>query len=91
MYQPKIENMRNFTAPYVYNEYPKHITLADGSFIVVHNADEEAAARGDDEGESGEHNERAELLSQARALGLNPHHKLGAEKLRELIHSHQQV
>jgi hypothetical protein len=38
------QNMRNFTAPYEYREYPKWVTLADGSGIIVYDADEEAAA-----------------------------------------------
>lgn len=38
------ENMRNFTAPYEYHEYPKWVTLADGSGIIVYDADEEAVA-----------------------------------------------
>lgn len=28
--------------PYVYREYPKSITLADGSYVIVDNAEEEA-------------------------------------------------
>ncbi|HEF4757109.1 hypothetical protein KTF24_13850 [Burkholderia multivorans] len=43
------ENMRNFTAPYEYREYPKWVTLADGSGIIVENAEEEAAALGKEE------------------------------------------
>ena len=75
-------NMRNFTAPYVFQEYPKHVALADGSFITVNNAEEEAAAVGADDGST---DERAELMEKARALGLNPHHKAGVEKLKQLI------
>lgn len=82
----QITNMRDFTAPYEFREYPKHVTLADGSVITVNSAEEEAAAVGDEEPES---DERAELMAQARALGLNPHHKLGVDKLRELILSKQ--
>lgn len=81
----QITNMRDFTAPYEFLEYPKHVNLADGSVITVHNAEEEAAAVGEDSDEAGEGNEREELMAQAKALGLNPHHKLGADKLRELI------
>jgi hypothetical protein len=40
------ENMRNFTAPYEYREYPKWVTLADGSGIIVENEAEESAALG---------------------------------------------
>jgi hypothetical protein len=43
------ENMRNFTAPYEYCEYPKWVTLADGSGIIVYDADEEAVALAKDE------------------------------------------
>lgn len=35
-------NNRDFTAPYVFQEFPKWVTLADGSQMLVHNADEEA-------------------------------------------------
>lgn len=76
---PPNVNGRNFTAPYTFVEYPKHVTLADGSVIVVNNAEEEAAATGD------QSDERAELMAQAKELGLNPHHKTGVEKLREMI------
>lgn len=77
---PPNQNGRNFTAPYVFHEYPKWITLADGSGITVQNADEEAAATAKDEPD-----ERAALLDQAKELGLNPHHKSGIDKLREMI------
>jgi hypothetical protein len=83
---PNNVNMRNFTAPYTFVEYPKHVQLADGSFLVVNNADEEAAATATDEPD-----ERAELMAQAKALGLNPHHKAGVEKLREMIAGHAHV
>lgn len=43
---PKIENMRNYTTPYVFQEYPKWIKLADGQPFLVNDADEEAAAIG---------------------------------------------
>lgn len=77
---PPDQNGRNFTAPYVFVEYPKHVTLADGSVITVNNADEEAAAIGDQEP-----NDRDTLFKRAKTLGLNPHHKAGADKLREMI------
>jgi hypothetical protein len=77
---PPNQNGRNFTAPYVFVEYPKHVTLADGSTITVNNADEEAAATAKDEPD-----ERVALLEQAKALGLNPHPRTGADKLREAI------
>ncbi|WP_433705802.1 hypothetical protein [Paraburkholderia sacchari] len=72
-------NMRNFTAPYTFVEYPKHVTLADGSYVVVNNAEEEAAAVGE-EGDL-----RDALMAEARALGLDPHHRTGAEKLKQMI------
>jgi hypothetical protein len=75
-------NMRNFTAPYVFAEYPKHVQLADGSTITVFNADEEAAATAKDEADSGE---RDALMAKAKELGLNPHPRTGAAKLRDLI------
>lgn len=37
----------NFTAPYEYREYPKAVTLADGTVIVVNDAAEEQAAIGE--------------------------------------------
>jgi hypothetical protein len=70
-------NMRNFTAEYVYREFPKWVELANGKKILVHNADEEAAAIGPSEAPS--------LLEEARALGLNPHHRTGDEKLAQMI------
>jgi hypothetical protein len=73
-------NMRNFTAPYVFVEYPKHVLLADGSTITVFNAAEEAAATATDEP-----SDRDELFERAKAMGLNPHHKAGVDKLREMI------
>jgi hypothetical protein len=78
---PPNQNGRNFTAPYVFVEYPKHVTLADGSVITVNNADEEAAATAKDE----RADERATLLEQARGLGLSPHPLTGVAKLREAI------
>lgn len=74
-------NMRNFTAPYEFKEFPKWVTLADGSGVIVHNADEEAVLTATNEDEV----DRDALMAQAKELGLNPHHKLGVEKLRELI------
>lgn len=72
-------NMRNFTAEYVYREFPKWVELANGEKILVHNADEEAAAIGP------ETPARVALLAEARALGLNPHHRTGDEKLAQMI------
>ena len=80
---PPNQNGRNFTAPYVFHEYPKWITLADGSGITVQNADEEAAATARDEPD--EPGQRTVLFDQAKELGLNPHHKAGVAKLREMI------
>lgn len=77
---PPNQNGRNFTAPYVFVEYPKHVELADGTVITVNNADEEAAATAKDEP-----NERDLLMAEARELGLNPHPKTGVEKLTALI------
>jgi hypothetical protein len=88
MQNGQIVNMRNFTAPYEFREYPKHVKLIDGSVITVNSAEEEAAAVGEEHDEA-ENDERSALMAQARALGLNPHHKLGADKLRELINASQ--
>lgn len=77
-------NSRDFTAEYVFQEFPKWVTLADGSQMLVHNADEEtvltapkAGAKSDDE--------RDALLAEAEALGLKVHHKTGADKMRQMI------
>lgn len=85
------QNSREFTAPYAFQEYPKWVTLADGSQIVVNNADEEhvavgpkAEGEGEDAGDAAQ-GDRAALLEQARALGLTPHPNTGAEKLKQLI------
>jgi hypothetical protein len=84
-------NMRNFTAPYVFVEYPKHVLLADGSAITVYNADEEAAATEKDvdflvsELEKAPEQMRQALFETAKALGLNPHHRAGVDKLNEMI------
>ena len=73
-------NMRNFTAAYTYREFPKWVELANGERILVHNADEEAAAIGPEEAPA-----REALFEEARALGLTPHHRTGEEKLVEMI------
>lgn len=84
-----LSNGRNFTAPYKFVEYPKYVKLADGSSLLVHDEDEEAAAIGaepeevDSVRESVQERER--LFAEARAMGLNPHHKMRAARLRELI------
>ncbi len=73
-------NSRDFTSEYVFQEFPKWVTLADGSTILVHNADEEAVLlkpASDDDVEA--------LRAEAEALGLKPHHKAGAEKLKQMI------
>lgn len=82
----EIVDITKIEAPYVYQEYPKWVTLADGSQIIVQNEDEERAAIGEeaDSAEGGE-SLRDALMDQAKALGLNPHHRSGADKLRELI------
>lgn len=85
MINGQITNMRDFKAPYEFREYPKHVKLPDGSVITVESAEEEAAAVGEDSDEAGEGNEREALMAEARSLGLNPHHKLGVDKLRELV------
>ncbi len=81
---------RNFESEYVFKEYPKWITLPDGSTILANSADEEAVLTEPSEevelrvGDDGS-TEREELLEQARELGLNPHHKTGEDKLRKMI------
>lgn len=77
----KIQNGRDYTTPYVFVEYPKWVTLADGSAIIVHNADEEAVLVNPND----DQDERASLMAKAKELGLNPHHRLGVDKLKELI------
>ena len=85
-FEPKAENRLNYTSPYVYHEYPKWVTLADGSKIVVDNAEEESAAIGaEEDSQAGFDNLRDALMAEAKALGLNPHHKMGAERLQQLI------
>lgn len=76
-------NNRDFTAPYVFQEFPKWVTLADGSQMLVHNADEEAVLSAPSV--PTQTNERDALLAEAKALGLNPHHKTGEDKLRAMI------
>jgi hypothetical protein len=87
-------NSRDFTAPYVYTEYPKWVTLPDGSAILAKNAREEAVLNGqpadpndDDEvdDETLTDAERKALLDEARSLGLKVHPATGEEKLREKI------
>jgi hypothetical protein len=78
-------NMRDFTAAYEYQEYPKWVTLADGSQIVVNNAAEEDVALGELTDVPAD--ERESLMAEAKALGLTPHHRTGADKLREMIAS----
>lgn len=71
-------NMRNFTAEYVYQPYPRWVTLADGSQIIVKNAEEEKVAIGTEE-------DRDDLMAKAKEMGLNPHPRCGVDKLREMI------
>jgi hypothetical protein len=80
MNEPK--NMRDFQADYVFQEYPKWVTLKDGSQELAQNADEEAVLIGETEEEE---LTREQLLEKAKALGLTPHHATGAEKLQQLI------
>jgi hypothetical protein len=77
---------RNFTAPYVPQEYPKWVTLADGSGLIVNNADEEQVVIGEESADEGSvENLRDALMKEAKAMGLHPHHKTGVEKLQSLI------
>lgn len=77
----KIVNMRDFTAPYEYREYPKWV-----NGVLVQDADEETAALGNESAaDAGLDNLREALVAEAKALGLNPHHRAGVEKLREMI------
>jgi len=81
-----ITGPRNFTAPYVPHEYPKWVTLADGSTLIVNNADEEQIVIGEESAdEKSVENLRDALMAEAKAMGLNPHHKSGIEKLQNLI------
>lgn len=77
-------NMRNFTAQYVFHEYPKWVKSRDGSDVIVHDAAEEAAVTSEsiDTSSSGD---RDDLLARARELGLSPHPRTGAEKLAAMI------
>ena len=85
-FEPKVENRLNYTAEYVYHEYPKWVSLADGTQMLVHSKEEEDAAIGpSDSSNPGFDNLRDALMAEARALGLNPHHKTGADKLQQLI------
>lgn len=76
------QNNRDFTAPYEFREFPKSVKLADGSKVIVHNADEEAilTAPADDADP-----ERAELLAKAKEMGLGVHPRIGTDKLREKL------
>lgn len=76
-------NSRNFSTPYVFKEYPKYVTLKDGTALLVKDADEEFAAVGDSET-----NNHALLLSRARDLGLKPHHRMSEDTLSKLIDEH---
>jgi hypothetical protein len=80
-------NSREFTAPYVFREYPKWVTLADGSQIIANDADEEAVLVGpqEDADSTQQRVDKVALMEQARALGLNPHANTGVAKLQEMI------
>lgn len=80
-------NNRDFTAPYVFQEFPKWVTLADGSQILVENAEEEAIVTEDkkEDGDPAADAEREALLAQAKELGLKVHPATGLDKLREKI------
>lgn len=75
------ENMRNFTAPYEFKEFPKWVDGPDGKPVIVNDAEEEASIAAS----FGSESDRDALFQQAKDLGLNPHHKLGADKLRAMI------
>lgn len=74
-------NGRDYTSEYVFHEFPKWVTLADGSQMIARNAEEEAVLVG----ESKTDDERQALMDRAKELGLDPHHRTGVEKLREMI------
>lgn len=77
-------NSRDFTAEYVFQEFPKWVALADGSQMLVHDADEEAVLTAP-KAEAKSDGERDALIAEAEALGLKVHHKTGTDKLRQLI------
>lgn len=84
----EIVDIRDATVPYVYHEYPKWVTLADGSQLIVNDPDEESAAIGEEaDVQVASENLLDALRTEAKLLGLNPHHRAGIEKLRELIES----
>lgn len=84
-FEPKTENKWNYTSSYVFQEFPKWVTLADGTQILVHDADEEKAAIGVEEISQPMDNLRDALMAEAKALGLDPHHRTGVDKLQQLI------
>jgi hypothetical protein len=82
----EIVDITRVETPYIYQEYPKWVTLADGSKLIVHNAEEERAAIGEETTvEAGYSNLRDALMAEAKALGLTPHHRCGEDKLRDMI------
>jgi len=82
---------RDYVTPYVFEEFPKWVDAPAGRFL-VQTAEEEAMLFPDEVDESGDtSDERTALMEQARALGLNPHHRAGAEKLRQMILDHETV
>jgi hypothetical protein len=82
----EIVDIRTVSVSYEYREYPKWVTLADGSQLIVHDADEEYAAIGEEaDVQVASENLLEALREEAKALGLNPHHRAGVEKLREMI------
>ena len=93
-----MHNNREFISEYVFQEFPKWVTLADGSMLLVNSAEEEAVVIGpkdldvvispeepEQEGDAPAQADKAALLEQARALGLDPHANTGVEKLKQLI------
>lgn len=97
-FEPKVENRLNYTTEYVYREYPKYVTREDGSQIigpgghamVAHSKEEEDAILAS-EAPARAGGDRDSLMAEAQALGLNPHHKTGVEKLQQLINESKGV
>lgn len=92
-FEPKQENNWNYSSEYVYREYPKYVTREDGSQIigadgqamVAQSKEEEDAILALDSTPADSGADRDQLMAEAKALGLNPHHKTGADKLQQLI------
>jgi len=80
---------RDYTSPYEFAEYPKWVTDAEGRKHLVENSEQEALhvpPTPDDESEEPAPSvTRDALFAEASALGLNPHHRAGEQKLRDMI------